>query len=156
MIHSAKRKMRLREGGVHRYRKLNNTVHGVFQPKSGYDLSQITRRMRFVTSTHYKDAHCVVLDFLTSGHRSRGHRSDLLKVPKEDDSPTLPLSAFPLPFPRYFLALYPVYRLFSARPYSQWNFSLVNKLSLHETQSQLSVLSRYFYVTLNLLAVKTV
>ena len=45
------------------------------------------------------------LDFFTSGHRSRGHRSDLLKVPKEDvspNSPTLPLSVFPLLFPRYF------------------------------------------------------
>ena len=61
MIHSAKRKMRLREGGVHRYRKLNNTVHGVFQPKSGYDLSQITRRMRFVTSTHFSVATEILL-----------------------------------------------------------------------------------------------
>ena len=97
-------------------------------------------------------------DFLSSGHRSRGHRSDLLKVPMEDVSPTPPLSLFQF-FPfvsSLFLALYPVYRLFSARPYSQWNFSLVNKLSLHATQSQLSILSRYFYVTLNLVAVKTV
>ena len=74
-------------------------------------------------------------------------------------SPPLPHSpsfSFSLAVSSLFLALYPVYRLFSARPYLQWNFSLVNKLSLHATQSQLSVLSRYFYVTLNLVAVKTV
>ena len=74
-------------------------------------------------------------------------------------SPLLPHSpsfSFSLAVSSLFLALYPVYRLFSARPYSQWNFSLVNKLSLHATQSQLSVLSRYFYVTLNLVVVKKV
>ena len=70
--------------------------------------------------------------------------------------PHSPSFSFSLAVSSLFLALYPVYRLFSARPYSQRNFSLVNKLSLHATQSQLSVLSRYFYVTLNLVAVKTV
>ena len=68
----------------------------------------------------------------------------------------LPHSPISLAVSSFFLALYPVYRLFSARPYSQWNFPLLNKLSSHATQSQLSVLSRYFYVTLNLVAVKTV
>ena len=51
------------------------------------------------------------LDFFTSGHRSRGHRSDLLKVPKEEVSPTPPLFLFQF-FPCCFLAIFsPVSRL---------------------------------------------
>ena len=45
------------------------------------------------------------LDFFTSGHRSRGHRSDLLKVSNEDVCPTPPLSLFQL-FPCCFLAIF--------------------------------------------------
>ena len=125
------------------------------------DRSSCCRISRYGESSFPRMRTASLLDFFTSGHRSRGHHSDLLKVPKEDISPTPPLPhspsfSFSLAVSSLFLALYPVYRLFSARPYSQWNFSLVNKLSLHATQSHLSVLSRYFYVTLNLVAVKTV
>ena len=59
-----------------------------------------------------------------------------------------PLSLFQF-FPCCFLAIFSPVSCLQA-------ISLANKLSLHVTQSQLSVLSRYFYVTLNLVAVKTV
>ena len=113
------------------------------------DRSSCCRISRYGESSFPSMRTASFLDFFTSGHRSRGHRS-------VSHTPPLSLFQFSLAVSSLFLALYPLYRLFSARPYSQWNFSLVNKLSLHATQSQLSVLSRYFYVTLNLVAVETV
>ena len=66
------------------------------------DRSSCCRISRYGESSFPRMRTASFLDFITSGYRSRGHRGDLLKVPKEDVSPTLPLSAFPLPFPRYF------------------------------------------------------
>ena len=66
------------------------------------DRSSCCRISRYGKSSFPRMRTASFLDFLTSGHRSRGHRSDLLKVSKEDVSPTLPLSVFPLLFPRYF------------------------------------------------------
>ena len=65
-------------------------------------LQDFALRRKFIS----KDAHCLVFGlFFTSGHRSRGYRSDLLKVPKEDVSPTPPLSLFQF-FPCCFLAIF--------------------------------------------------
>ena len=69
------------------------------------DRSSYCRISRYGESSFPRMRTAWFLDFLTFGHRSRGHRSDLLKVSKEDVSPTPPLSLFQF-FRCCFLAIF--------------------------------------------------